>query len=367
MRVLIAPDSFKGTLTATEAAVAIADGWRGARPDDVVERCPLSDGGDGLLEVVAAGGGWTWHSAEVEDPLRRACRARWLRRERRAVVESAAACGLHLLTEAERAPRRLSTFGVGQLLDAAVDGRVEQVFVGLGGSATSDGGLGLLAALGVDLRDAAGTAVGAAGAPDLDRVDRALPGPAARWRAVDLVVVSDVTTTLPDAARVFGPQKGASPQDVEVLTRGLGRLADAVERGFALPGLRDQPGTGAAGGLGFALAALGARVVDGARHVAEVVGLAERVASADLVVVGEGQLDATSLQGKVVGATAALAREHGVPVAAVVGRAVDRPASLVAVEEASPAGPGPEPGADVRRAAGRLAATLTRAGGSGPE
>ena len=362
MRILIAPDSFKGTLTAPEAAAAIAAGWRTRRPDDHLDLCPLSDGGDGLLDVVAATGGWSWHAAEVEDPARRPVAARWLRRDRSVVVETAEACGLHRLAEDERTPTRWSTYGVGQLLQAAVEDGVDEVFLGLGGSGTSDGGIGLLAALGADLRDGAGHPVGPDGAPDLARVTTATVAAAAGWRDLDLVVVSDVTTPLLDAARVFGPQKGADPDDVVTLTDGLRRLADAVEVGFDLPGLRERPGTGAAGGLGFALAALGARIVDGARHVAALVALRERLAAADLVVVGEGRLDATSLQGKVVGATAAMAEELGVPLAAVVGRADLRPAGFAALEEASPDGPGGDPTDDLRSAAARLAASAGRPG-----
>ncbi|MBS3942219.1 MAG: glycerate kinase [Actinobacteria bacterium] len=360
MRILIAPDSFKGTLTAPAAAAAIADGWRTRRPDDDLDLCPLSDGGDGLLEVVGATGGWSWQRATVEDPARRLVTARWLRRGDAVVVETAEACGLHLLAEDERTPTRWSTYGVGQLLQAAATDGAGEVYLGLGGSGTSDGGIGLLAALGADLRDGDGRPVGADGARDLARVATARPATSARWRALDLVVVSDVTTPLLDAARVFGPQKGATATDVVSLTAGLRRLADAVETGFDLPGLRERPGTGAAGGLGFALAALGARIVDGARHVADLVGLRERLAAADLVIVGEGRLDATSLQGKVVGATVAMAEELGVPLAAVVGRADLRPAGFAALEEASPGGPGTDPAADLRSAAARLAECASR-------
>jgi glycerate 2-kinase len=356
--ILIAPDSFKGTLTASEAAAAIADGWRRERPDDTLRRCPLSDGGDGLLEVVEATGGWQGREAEVEDPFRRPCRARWLRRDDTAVVESAAACGLHHVPQDRRDPRRLSTHGVGQLLAAAVDDGATEVLVGLGGSATSDGGIGLLAALGADLRDDAGRRVGADGAPDLEAVASAAPGDTARWGDVDLVVVSDVTTRVLDAARVFGPQKGASPEDVEVLSAGIARLVDAVEGGFGLDGLRERPGTGAAGGLGFALAALGARIVDGAGTVADLVGLPDRLADTDLLVLGEGKLDATSLQGKVVGAGLELARRHRVPVALVVGCAAERPDGFVAIEEASPDGPTDHAADDVAAAAARLAAGI---------
>lgn len=360
MRVLIAPDSFKGTLTAAAAAAAIADGWRSQRPDDDLELCPMSDGGDGLLEVVAAAGGWAWHEAEVEDPARRPVTARWLRRGDEVVLETAEACGLHLLAADERTPARWSTHGVGQLLQAAVDDGVRTAYLGLGGSGTSDGGLGLLVALGADVRDDDGHPVGADGAADLARVAAASPHAAARWRGSDLVVVSDVTAPLLDAARVFGPQKGATPDDVEMLTAGLERLADAVEHGFGLPALRERPGTGAAGGLGFALAALDARIVEGAQHVADLVGLRARMGAADLVVVGEGRLDATSLQGKVVGATAVAAAACGVPVAAVVGRADVRPTGFVGVEEAAPSGPGDHPAAEVASAAARLAAAVER-------
>ncbi|MBV9098531.1 MAG: glycerate kinase [Frankiaceae bacterium] len=296
MRVLVAPDSFGGTLTAVEAAAAIADGWRSVAPYDDLDLLPLSDGGPGFVDVLAASLDGRLVSVEVADPLRRPVPARFLVAGDTAYVESAQACGLHLLAPAERDPSRTTTYGVGQLIQAAIetDG-VRRVVVGLGGSATNDGGRGAWEVLG----------------------DAPLPA------GVELVAATDVGNPLlgPNgASAVYGPQKGADRAMVLDLDDRLRAWADDVEGRLGLPGLRDRPGAGAAGGLGFALFAWGAARVPGFDIVAAAVGLADRVEAADLAVTGEGSFDAQSLRGKVPAGVAAAAQDAGVPCVVVAGR-----------------------------------------------
>jgi glycerate kinase len=294
MRVLVAPDSFGSTLTAVEAAAAIADGWRTAAPYDELTRLPMSDGGPGFVAVLAAAlGGETVH-LEVADPLGRPVPATYLVVGDVAYVESAQACGLHLLAPEERNPSITSTRGLGELLAHAVSGGARRLVVGLGGSGTNDGGRGMWEAL--------------------DGV--VLPG-------VEILAATDVDNPLlgPNgASAVYGPQKGADRAMVLDLDDRLRAWADDVERQTSRTGLRDQPGAGAAGGLGFALLALGGRRVSGVELVAGAVGLAERVESADLVVTGEGAFDAQSLRGKVIAGVARAAQAAGVPCIVVAGR-----------------------------------------------
>lgn len=312
MRVVLAPDSFGGTATAREAAEALAAGWRAVRPHDELVLLPLSDGGPGFLDVLPG----TPVTALVEDPLARPVLATFLLDGSTAYVESAEAAGLHLLAPDERDPGRTTTFGVGQLVVAAREAGASRVVVGLGGSATNDGGAGLLAALGLARQDADGRRLEPGGLA-LARAARLVGQP----REVGLVAATDVVDPLlgpTGASRSYGPQKGASPELVEQLEAALAHWADVVEQHLGVR-VRDRPGAGAAGGLGFALLALGAERVAGAAVVAEAVGLADAVAGADLVVTGEGRLDATSLRGKVVSAVAAEAGRRGVPCVAVAG------------------------------------------------
>jgi glycerate 2-kinase len=362
VRVLIAPDGFKGTLAAPAAAAAIAAGWRRARPDDVLDLLPMADGGDGLCEVVAAEQD-RWLDLEVVGPLGRPVQARaLLRRDQTAVVASAAACGLELVPASARTPMITTTYGVGQLLLAVVAAGARHVLVGLGGSATVDAGLGALTALGLRLRveDGSGLKIGGGEIHRLAAIERA-------WvpdlSAVTFELLADVTTPLSEAAEVFGPQKGATPDDVAYLAAALDHVADVVERDLTGGrALRDLPGTGAAGGLGFGLAAaLDATFADGAARVAELVGFEPALAAADLVVTGEGRLDATSLQGKVIGHVLERARARDTSVVAVAGQmAAGADASLADVECAAPEGPGADPRAEVEAAAHRLADRLGR-------
>jgi glycerate 2-kinase len=320
MRVLLAPDSFGGSLTAAEAATAMAEGWARSEPKDTAVLLPLADGGTGFVEVLHTARGGTRHEVEVTGPLGAPTSATWLELDGTAYLESASACGLHLVDE--RTPRTAASAtsrGVGELMAAAAGHRPSAIVVGLGGSACTDGGAGMLAALGAVARDADGDALpdGGGALARAARLD-GLADVRARFEGVDLVVAADVDHVLtgPEgAAAVFGPQKGADEETVAVLDAALTAWAAVLGDGLA-----DRPGAGAAGGLGVALAALGARRVAGGELVREVAGLDEALARADLVVTGEGRLDAQSLHGKLVSVVAARAREQGVPCIALAGQ-----------------------------------------------
>ena len=320
MRVLIAPDGFAGTLGSSAAAAAIAEGWARTAPADVLELAPLSDGGPGLVEVLAAAlPGAQLHAVAVEDPLARTVPAAFLLHGTTAYVESAQASGLHLLAEDERDPTLTTTYGVGQLVRAALDAGARRVVVGLGGSGTNDGGAGLLAALGVARTGPAGERL-APGGLALRGVARLEGWP--DLTGVELVAATDVDAPLlglRGASAVYGPQKGATREQVALLDGALTRWADVLEA-HAGRAVRDLPGAGAAGGLGAALLALGARREPGLALVRQLVGLEPRLARADLVLTGEGTFDATSLTGKVVSGVAALAAEHALPCVVLAGQ-----------------------------------------------
>jgi len=287
--ILAAPDKFRGTATAAEAAAAVeraaaAAGWS-------CDRAPVADGGEGTLHAL----GGTPRHATVRGPLGGPVVAEWRLQGDMAVVEMARASGLHLVGGAEgNDPLRASTAGTGELIAAAVDAGARRVIVGAGGSASTDGGLAALTAL----------------------------NPGRRLRGVDVVVACDVTTRFVDAADVFAPQKGATPAQVALLRRRLDRLAQVYVRDYGVD-VRPIPGSGAAGGLAGGLAAAGATLVPGFDVVADALGLAERVAAADLVVTGEGLLDAESFERKAVGGVLGLAAEAGVPVLVVAGEVYD--------------------------------------------
>lgn len=362
MKVVVAPDSFGGTLAPRAAAVAIAEGWRRARPEDEVVVVPLSDGGEGLLDALAQPDD-TWLTTEACGPRGHPIdTGLLLRADGTAVIETALVCGLDLVERERRDPLQTTTYGVGELLDAARDAGCDRILVGLGGSATVDGGAGALTGLGFRLRvtDGSGLKIGGR---DLHRVTAAGWGWARDdWAEADITLLADVSTVLVDAPRRFGPQKGATPEAVELLERGLRAWADVAERDLAGgTDLRELPGTGAAGGLGFGLmAGLGARIVPGAAAVADLLDLDGGIAGAGLVVTGEGRLDATTAEGKVVTEVLARASAAGVPVAAVVGQLAPDAAvaDLGEVEAAAPGGPGEDPAEEVAAAAARLAARV---------
>jgi glycerate kinase len=323
MKILVAPQEFKGTLTAAEAAEAMAEGARRALPDAIVEIAPLSDGGPGLLDAIQASRGGTMLEATVNDPLGRDIHARWLLLEDgTAVIESAQAAGLTLLKEDERDPRITTTYGVGQLIEVALDHACTRIIVGVGGSATNDGGAGMAATLGVRFLAANGSDLQAGGASlaALERID--VSGLDHRLAETSVVAAADVTNPLsgPDGASlVYGPQKGASSEIAVELDAALFRYGDIVERDVGIPVLT-APSAGAAGGLGAGLIAFaGAEVRPGFEVVAEAIGLLQRLRGADLLLTGEGRLDGQTGYGKAVARVGRLAVECGVPTLVVPG------------------------------------------------
>ncbi len=389
MRVVICPDKFAGTLTAIEAAEAIAEGWRGVAPGDELVLRPVADGGPGFLEVLHASVGGTLLAVPATDPLHRPVTGSVLVMGDTAYVESAQATGLHHLAEAERDPKLTSSYGLGALVTAAPG--IRKIVIGLGGSGTNDGGAGFLAALGIVPLDAAGAPLPPGGAalahatalhlppvgtppsrapfsspPGAPQPHAATPlatndqrpadaptrngnlsslvgdlrsdggvgarkageGAGATWAdlaGVELVAASDVDNPLTGehgASAVYGPQKGASAADVQLLDRALAIWAEVLERDLpgCPAGLARLPGGGAAGGLGAAVLALGGRIVSGIDLILGETGLGDSVAGAGLVITGEGSFDHQSLRGKVIAGVAGAARDQGVPCAVLAGR-----------------------------------------------
>jgi len=339
MKVLIAPDSFKETLSAAAVARALAAGVADAAPGAEIDLCPMADGGEGTVEALVAATGGTAREADAFGPLGQPRRARFglLGDGRTAVVEMAAAAGLDLLPPEQRDPMRTTTFGVGRLMRAALDAGAEALIVGVGGSATVDGGAGCAQALGVSFVDDRGRAcpcgLAGGGLARVAGVD--LSGRDPRVAACDICVACDVTNPLtgPDgAAAVYGPQKGATPEMVAALDAGLANLAEVIRRDLGVD-VERLAGAGAAGGLAGGLAAFaGARLAGGLGIVAEAVDLAARAGGADLVITGEGRLDASSAAGKVPAGVAEVAAAAGAPVACICGQeAADAPRELFGV------------------------------------
>ena len=286
MHIVAAPDKFRGTATAAEIADAITQAV--SQAGATVDVAPMADGGEGTLEVVGGANRTTTVTGPLGDPVD----ALWRLYRHTAVIEMARASGLALVGGAEaNDPVGATTYGTGELIDAAIERGARRVLVGVGGSATTDGGLGALRAL----------------------------YPTQRLKGVELAVACDVRTRFTEAAAVFGPQKGASPTQVELLRRRLERLAQVYAETYGVA-VDDIEGSGAAGGLAGGLACVGAELANGFELLAEEVDLYGRIERADLVVTGEGALDATSFQGKVVGGVGELAAAAGVPVLTVVGR-----------------------------------------------
>lgn len=322
MRIVVAPDKFKGSLTAVEAAEAVARGVLRADPGADVLLLPVADGGEGTVDAVVAAG-FARHHATVAGPVGNPVTASYALKEGSAVIEMAEASGLRRLPGGVPAPLTASTSGTGELVTAALDAGARHLVLGVGGSATTDGGAGMAQALGARLLDADGAelAHGGAALAQLDRID--VGGLDARLRDVRVTVATDVDNPLvgpTGAAAVYAPQKGAGAADVERLEAGLRRYAEVVERDLGVP-VAHVPGAGAAGGIGAgALAFLGARQESGIAAVLGIVGFAEAVRGADLVITGEGSLDEQSLFGKAPVGVAAAAAGAGVPVVALVGR-----------------------------------------------
>ncbi len=320
MRVLVAPDSFKGSLDPLAVASALRDGWLRARPRDDVHLIPLADGGEGTLEAIkAAGDEWLELPVHARDPLGRTLRATFLRRGDDAVVEMASASGLSRVPLAERDALAASTFGTGQVLAAAIGLGVRNIVIGLGGSATSDGGTGLLTALGARFLDAAGNELQPGGGPlrELARVD--LDGVAEVLGEVHLTVASDVTNPLlgeRGAAATYGPQKGADEEQVARLELNLDHYADLLEQAAGRE-IRNVPGAGAAGGTTAGLLAIADRfaafdIRPGVEVVMELTHFDAALASSDLVLTGEGRVDEQTGFGKTAFGVARRARDAGV-------------------------------------------------------
>lgn len=325
LRIVAVPDSFKGSASAVEVAEAMARGARKAFREVpvTVETLPFADGGEGTLDALLGAWGTTALTVETTDALGRPHRARYGLSPDGAtgIVEAAEANGLPAVSDVPLRPLSATTRGVGPLVTALLDAGVEEILLCIGGSATTDGGTGLLRALGARFLSADGTELpdGGGGLGDLVSLD--LAGLDPRARAVRWRIACDVTNPLvgeEGAAAVFGPQKGADPEDVRVLDAGLSRLADVLAETTGQE-VRDRAGMGAAGGMPATLTALlGAEILPGARMVAEVLGAERLLAGADLVLTGEGRFDDQSLQGKVVDAVRRLTPAH-VPVAVIAG------------------------------------------------
>ena len=316
-RVVLAPDSFRGSLSAAAVVDHLADGISSVRADVHIVRCPVADGGEGTLDA-ALGAGFTRVPVRATGPAGRPVESAIAVRDGVAVAEMADACGMVRLGAGRLNPLGASSRGAGDLVKAALDAGCHKIVLAVGGSASTDGGAGMLEALGARLFDADGIAVspGGVGLTQLSRVD--LSTLDRRLASTKIVLASDVDNPLlgPDgAAAVYGPQKGATDADVHLLEKALSRWADLVD-----PQSAELPGAGAAGGVGFAaMAALGARMRPGIDVVLDLVGLRELVEGADLVVAGEGKLDEQTLRGKAVAGVSGVARAFRVPVVAVCG------------------------------------------------
>jgi glycerate kinase len=322
VRILIAPDKFKGALSAREGGDNIAAGLREVLPDAKIDILPMADGGEGTAEVIGEALGASWIKSKAHDPLGREIEARYARidAQKLAIMEMSEAAGMRRLQPSELNPEIATTFGVGEmLLDAAKHG-VNEIVIGLGGSATNDGGLGMARSLGFQFL----------GDKEIERpLDlgelRRIENPQ-KLELPKIIGAVDVKNPLlgPNGAtRVFGPQKGATPEQLDKLERALARLADVVAQQFGFD-YRNEPGAGAAGGLGFGLMSFcGAKIRPGFDVVAEAVGLESKIKDVDVVITGEGSLDRQTLEGKTPAGVARLARKLRKRVFAFVGRATE--------------------------------------------
>ncbi|WLH09884.1 glycerate kinase [Pseudomonas lurida] len=348
MKIIIAPDSFKDSLSAEGVAQAIASGLAQVWPDAQLIQCPMADGGEGTVDSVLAACNGQLRHQNVRGPLGAAVEAHWgwLADSRTALIEMAEASGLQLVPPGQRDACKTSTYGTGELIRAALDAGAERIILAIGGSATNDGGAGAMQALGVQLFDAEGQAMppGGLALSRLATIDLGQLDP--RLAQVRFDIAADVNNPLcgpHGASAIFGPQKGANPEQVQELDAALGHFADHCAS--VLPkDVRDEPGSGAAGGLGFAAKAfLGAQFRAGVEVVAELVGLDEAVRGADLVITGEGRFDAQTLRGKTPFGVARIAQRHNVPVIVIAGTLGDGYEQMyahgVAAAFALPSGP----------------------------
>ncbi|EJL03609.1 glycerate kinase [Pseudomonas fluorescens Q2-87] len=324
MKIIIAPDSFKDSLSAQGVADAIALGLARVWPDAQLIKCPMADGGEGTVVSVLAACNGEWRSTRVRGPLGAPVEARWgwLASSRTAIIEMAEASGLQLVPPGQRDACASSTYGTGELIRAALDEGAGHVILAIGGSATNDAGAGAMQALGLALLDEHDQPLSPGGLAlaKLSRID--LSGLDPRLARVRFEIAADVDNPLcgpHGASAVFGPQKGASAEQVQELDRALGHFAEHCAQALDKD-VRDEPGSGAAGGLGFAAKAfLGAQFRTGVDVVAQLTGLAAAIDGADLVITGEGRFDAQTLRGKTPFGVARIARQRGVPVLVIAG------------------------------------------------
>ncbi len=333
MKILIAPDKFKGALNAREVAENIAKGLRDTLPDAKIDIVPMADGGEGTAEAICEARGGSWLKCKAHDAFGREIEARyaWIKDGKLVVMEMSEAAGMRRLSESERDPVRTTTFGVGEMILNAADRGANEIIIGLGGSATNDGGWGLARALGFrfDYEHPPSPGFGAAreqeknresvtGLVDLSRIEK--PHELNLPKIIAAVDVQNPLLGENGATRVFGPQKGASEDELNVLEQALTRLADVVVEAFGFD-YRDKPGAGAAGGLGFGLMSFcGGTIRPGFDVVAEAVGLESKMKGVDIVITGEGSLDRQTLEGKTPAGVARLARKLGKKVFAIAGR-----------------------------------------------
>jgi glycerate 2-kinase len=345
MRVLIAPDKFKGSLSAREVAENIAAGVHEVLPDAQIDVVPMADGGEGTAEVICGALGGSWLNCRAHDPLGREIEARYayIDDQELAIMEMSEAAGMRRLSEKERDPFRANTFGVGEMILDATRHGAHEIIVGLGGSATNDGGFGMARALGFRFFAGAKELAGEIG--ELQALthiakpspsDSHLPSrsvakagpPLPEGELPKIIAAVDVQNPLlgrDGATRVYGPQKGADPEKIDVLESALTRLADVFAHDFGID-YRNEPGAGAAGGLGFGLMSFcGAKVRPGFNVIAESIGFESKIKRADVVITGEGGLDRQTLEGKTPAGVAGLARKFGKRVMAIAGQASDDP------------------------------------------
>lgn len=364
MKVICAPDDFKESLSAGEAAAAMARGVQRACPTAIVDQCPIADGGDGTVEAIYAATKGEVIATPVAGPRGDMATARWCLvpacegRPATAVIEMAAASGMAMLAPQRRDPMVTSSFGTGQLILAALDVGAQRLILGIGGSATNDGGCGAAAALGARFVNAAGQVIGpqitGGQLASITEVD--LSGLDPRLDGVEIQVACDVRNPLigpQGAAAIYGPQKGATAEQVELLDAGLAHLSEVIQQSGGA-NVAELPGAGAAGGMGWGMVVfLAARLQSGVGLVLEAAGFEHRVIGADLCLTGEGRLDGQSLAGKACLGVATAARRHGVDTVALVGEVgPDAELTLEAGLTAyRPISPGMEPAESMRRAA----------------
>ena len=327
MKIIVAPDSFKGSLTSIQAANAIEKGIKKAaqnykKPVEVI-KVPMADGGEGTVEAIVSANGGRIITTQALDPLGREVDSFFgVLPDNTAVIEMAAASGINLLSEDERNPMKTTTYGTGQLIKKALDYGCKRIIIGIGGSATNDGGVGMAQALGIRFLDKEGNQIGFGGGElyKIEKIDTSLLDP--RIFDTSITIASDVKNPLcgPNgASAVYGPQKGATPEMVETLDRNLKHFAAVIQKQFNID-ILNVPGSGAAGGLGASLMGfLGAKFCMGIKLVMELVQLEEKIKNADMIITGEGSTDYQTLFGKVPLGIAKIAKKHNKPVVCISG------------------------------------------------